>query len=170
VIGAAASAAPSLVLRLPDAACQGSSAAGFGGSVDRFSSPKSLNEFLLTARNKRIAEGEFALEDVVYIRSLSLSPIKGDLNISDEALERLRRLCQLWQVRLRPRVISSHRPIIGRLVVLTKRALFPVVAFFMRDALRQQREFNAATIRLMAQLISEFQSGHSRKEASHISE
>ncbi|MCB0353122.1 MAG: hypothetical protein KDD64_06335, partial [Bdellovibrionales bacterium] len=77
-------------------------------------------------------------------------------DVSDEVLEKLRRLCQLWNVRLLPQEkITSHRPLIGPVIVAVKKAIFPIVRYILKDVLHQQRSFNAAAIQLLAEIASD---------------
>jgi len=111
-----------------------------------------LENELQAIRDKRIESGDYSIENIRYVSKLSLSACSGELSISDQKLEKLRRLCQLWDVKLRPREISSHRKLVGPVIVAVKRAIYPVLKFFLKDMLHQQREFNAATIRLLAEI------------------
>ena len=83
-----------------------------------------------------------------------MHPVKGVLQVSNDQLEKLRRLCQVWDVDIRPGEITSHRPIIGRVIVAGKKLLFPVIRALLKNYLSQQREFNAAAISLLADLCS----------------
>lgn len=104
----------------------------------------------------RVEAGELTPKHIADVAEMNLAPTKGSLVIPTMTLERLRRLCQLWDVDLRPaRAITSHRRVIGPVIVAAKRLLFPIVRFFMHDTLRQQREFNATAIALLADLANE---------------
>ena len=103
---------------------------------------------------QRIEKKEFTSDNVYYVSKVDLRPVKGQLDISDSELEKLRAMCSLWSIELRPAAITSHRKLIGPLIVAAKRLIFPIVRVFMRDALRQQSSFNAATIALMAELAT----------------
>lgn len=78
--------------------------------------------------------------------------LKSTLKASDVELEALRRLCQIWDVDLKQPAITSHRKFIGPIIVAAKRIVFPILRTFMRDTLRQQRDFNAQAIALLMQL------------------
>lgn len=112
------------------------------------------NDVLLRVENK-IAQKDFSKENIHYVDKLDVSLTKGSLKVSDERLEKLRALCQIWYVDLKQGEISSHRKYIGPLIVTFKKAVFPVIRFFMKDFLRQQRSFNAKTISLLADLCNE---------------
>ena len=102
--------------------------------------------------NAAIGAGDYSRDDAAYIAKLNLGLTKGALDVSDDHLEKLRRLCQLWEVDIRIGEISSHRKIIGPLIVGAKRLLYPVLRVFLRDFIRQQRSFNAAAISLLGDL------------------
>jgi hypothetical protein len=106
----------------------------------------------------RIAAKKYSLNDCKVIAQLNLNPVRHSLALSKERLERLRQLCQLFDVQLKPSAqISSHRPIIGPMIVAAKRALYPLLSVFLRDTLRQQRAFNAMTVTLLIEALNEAQ-------------
>lgn len=104
----------------------------------------------LVAERKR--EGLYHSDEVARIQKLSLALTDGSLDVSEETLEKLRRLCQLWDIDLRPFGISSHRKVLGPIIVLAKRIVTPILRLFLKDMIRQQRDFNAAAIALLAEL------------------
>jgi hypothetical protein len=105
--------------------------------------------------DSRLQEGVVRAQDVDNIRNRALDLIPKDLSVDAVALEKLRRLCQLWEVDLHVGDISSHRKWIGPVIVQMKKLLFPVIRFFMKDFIREQRDFNAATIQLLAELCNQ---------------
>lgn len=110
-------------------------------------------EKTLTERVKaRIAKGDYSENDCKVIQQMRMSVVHGELPIDDYALEKLRHMCQLWDVDLRPRAITSHRKFIGPIIVASKKIFFPIIKIFLKDFIRQQRDFNAATIRMMGAL------------------
>lgn len=105
---------------------------------------------------QRIASGDYTRENVRYVGELQRPAAPGKLDVSAESLAYLRRLCQLWEVDLRPaRSITSHRKIIGPVIVAFKRMAFPIVRFFMRETLKQQRDFNAAVVEAVTRIYNE---------------
>lgn len=102
----------------------------------------------------RIASKDYSEDDLYYVKKVDLRLSKGSLDISDKELERLRLLCSLWDVDLRPAQITSHRPVIGPLIVAAKRIMFPILKVFLKDLIRQQKDFNAATIMLLSDLAN----------------
>ncbi len=123
-------------------------------TLPEVNSTEELEQTLANRVQARIAQGDFTEENVRYVKELRLDACRGSLNVSDEILERLRMLCQLWSIELRPRTITSHRPFIGPIIVAFKKALYPLISFFLKDLIRQQKDFNAATIRLVAELAN----------------
>ncbi len=111
------------------------------------------NELSSNVQNK-IKENEFSEDNVYYIKKLDLSLAKEGLEISDDRLDMLRQLCQLWYVDLIPRKITSHRKFIGPIIVAFKKALFPLIRYFLKDFISQQRKFNSRAISLFADLAN----------------
>lgn len=103
----------------------------------------------------RISSGAFTEQDIWNIQNRKMSLIPDDLVLSPERLEKLRRLCQTWEVDLRAGQITSHRKFVGPVIVRMKKILFPLVRFVMKDFIREQRDFNAATISIISDLCNE---------------
>ena len=102
----------------------------------------------------KVAAGEYLQKDLNYLSNLKRPVLDGVLAVSDERLEKLRRLCQLWAVDLTPAKISSHRKFIGAIIVAAKRAIYPFLKVLLKDSFAQQRDFNAAAIALLTDLAS----------------
>lgn len=116
---------------------------------------QSLAEELTLRKDQRIGKGVFNQQDVLNIRNRPLDFLSKNLELSPERLEMMRRLCQLWDVDVRPAMITSHRKIIGPIVVRMKKLLFPLVRFFLKDLIREQRAFNAAVITIISDICNE---------------
>lgn len=116
---------------------------------------EALAEDLSRRKERRIAGGEFTQQDVLNIRNRPLDFLSKNLEMSPERLEMLRKLCQLWDVDIRPAMISSHRKVLGPIVVRVKKLLFPLVRFFLKDLIREQRAFNAAVITILSDICNE---------------
>jgi hypothetical protein len=110
----------------------------------------------------RMDQGDFSDHNVKYIAKVKLDLTEGGLRLPEKRLEKLRRLCQLWDVDIRVREISSHRKIIGPLIVAVKKLVYPVLRVFLRDYIRQQRSFNAGVIALLAELSNEKTNGRTK--------
>ena len=96
-----------------------------------------------------------AQEEIHYIEQVDFSPLKKKCSISPAKLEKLRELCALWDVDLKPAKITSHRKFIGPLIVGVKKALFPIVRVFLKDFLRQQRSFNGAVVAALSDVSND---------------
>lgn len=113
-----------------------------------------LEEQLKARAKQHLSVKGYTDNDVQYVAALERPLYQGNLKLSKVELEKLRALCQLWEVRLMPQKISSHRPVIGKIIVAVKRLLFPIFQVFMKDTMRQQRDFNAAVVSLLTELTS----------------
>lgn len=68
--------------------------------------------------------------------------------------EQLRRLASLSRVAVKPpSEITSHRPLIGPLVVLFKKLTWPIIAFHMKDTLKALEDFCALSVANHAKLL-----------------
>lgn len=114
-----------------------------------------LESTLKNRVNERISKGEFKPEDLEYIKKLSLNPIKGTLSVDDETLEKLRRMCQLWEVDLKPVHITSHRKFVGPIIVAAKKVLFSILRVLFKGTFEKQRDFNAAVISAFATAVNQ---------------
>src|SRR5438105_4858716 len=89
-----------------------------------------LQDELSTAVSSRISGGEYKAADVEHIDSLPLRLLQKSADFDDQRLERLRALCKLWDIELKPGAITSHRAVIGPIIVGVKRLFFPVLRAF----------------------------------------
>lgn len=105
--------------------------------------------------NNLIAAGKFAAKDVAYISTLERPVLNGHFKATSERLNRLRRMCQTWDIDIKLTEIKSHRPLIGPIIVALKKMLFPILKILLKDFVKAQREFNAATIMLLAEICNE---------------
>lgn len=116
---------------------------------------KEVQDYCEAAAAKRLETGDYSIDNVKYVEKVRLDIVDGSLNVSDERLEKLRALCQLWNVDIVNREISSHRPVIGKFIVAGKRLIFPILRAFLKDFVRQQRAFNARAVSLIAEIANE---------------
>jgi hypothetical protein len=101
---------------------------------------------------ERLAHGEFTEQDMRIVADLGKRKDALRLNLSDAKLERIRRLCQLWDIELRPpHQITSHRRIVGPLIVGLKKLVYPILRVLLKDLIRQQRDFNGSVIAYLAE-------------------
>ncbi len=117
--------------------------------------PEALERHIREGVKSRQSKGDYTNEDVRFVSKLALPAASGSLKASPEMLERLRRVAQVWDVELRQKNFTSHRPVIGPVIVALKKALFPIIHFFLADSLRQQRDFNASVLRCLVELTGE---------------
>ena len=103
---------------------------------------------------QKLSGGSFSERTRRDIEKLSLCVADGSLSLSDLQLEKMRRLCQLWDIDIRIGNISSHRKITGPFIVAFKKLLFPLIRVLLKDLIEQQREFNATSIALLADCAS----------------
>lgn len=103
---------------------------------------------------RKLRDKVYTKEDLHYISHVNLSAVKGSLDVSDVELEKLRILCRSWDIDLRPSRITSHRKFIGPLIVAIKKLLFPLIRFFLKDLIQQQRSYNAASLALIAEIAA----------------
>lgn len=127
----------------------------------------SLENLFRTRVAQRMQDGKYSADDVAYVEKMTLGLMERSLTVSDKRLEKLRTLCQLWDVDLREKEISSHRPFIGPVIVKAKRILFRLLKVLFKDMLRQQRVFNATVISLLADLANEDDSEVKETEKTH---
>ena len=113
-----------------------------------------LEKELRAAAGEHLKAKKYTHKDVEYVATLERPIFRGSLKLNASELEKLRALCQLWEVRLKPQKISSHRPVIGHVIVAFKKLIYPIFEVFMKDTLRQQRDFNAAAVALLTELTS----------------
>ena len=99
--------------------------------------------------------GKFSEKDQAHIQSLSFSVTRDGFVATPERVEYLRRLCQIYSADVRPQAPTSHRKVIGPVIVLVKRILHPLVNALVGPAFRNQREFNAITVSLLTDLCNE---------------
>lgn len=113
-----------------------------------------LENLLAERVANNLREKKYSKEDLYYIKHVDLNAVKGSLDVSDVELEKLRVLCRSWDIDLKPGSITSHRKIVGPLIVCFKKLLFPLVRMFLKDLIQQQRSFNAATLALIAEIAA----------------
>lgn len=98
-----------------------------------------------------LSTGKYKQSELDHVSAIK-KQLLTDKNISAENLEKLRRLCQLWEVELYPMKISSHRRFVGPFIVGVKRLLVPILRAILGETLKVQREFNATAIGILAEI------------------
>lgn len=103
----------------------------------------------------KVSRGDFTQRDVDYISKLSRPVLNERILVAGERLEKLRAMCQSWDIDFRPVQITSHRRVIGKLIVTVKKAVQPVIRALLKDTIAQQRNFNASVISAVTDLANE---------------
>lgn len=125
------------------------------GAPVEIPSGEALSRLVESRVEELIQHGKFTRHDASYVEKLTLRATSSGFSCSPERLDRLRRAAQVWDIELRPREITSHRPVIGPIIVSIKKLVFPILSFFLSDLIRQQRSFNAEILGLVIELSDE---------------
>ena len=96
------------------------------------------------------------------VAAVSTAIAQGSFSTSRERLELLRELCHIYSLGIQSEKITSHRPVIGPVIVAAKTVLFRIVSTLLGPTFRFQRDFNARVIRLLGDLCNEESSRGSR--------
>lgn len=102
-------------------------------------------------------EGAFTESDQMFIQKMSYSVAKSGFATSPERMELLRRLCQIYSIDVRPAQPTSHRKLIGPVVVAVKKVIFPVIKALLGPTFKHQKDFNAVVVMLLTDLCNEVQ-------------
>lgn len=101
-----------------------------------------------------VESGKVSTGEIDYISGYKLALLDVTAGLSEKRLERVRALCGLWDVDLKAVRITSHRPVIGPLIVGAKKLLLPFLKAALGDFLSQQRAFNREAVALLAELAA----------------
>jgi hypothetical protein len=119
----------------------------------------------LEARLKRA--GDYDRREISAIEQLDRRLFPKDFKLSTEQTNSFRALCKLSQVELKPaRAITSHRKVIGPLIVLLKRLSWPIFKVHLKDTVDGLQEFCAWSVYQQAQNVTEL-CGRKEGEVSH---
>jgi hypothetical protein len=99
--------------------------------------------------------GLYTASDEQQIGHIQLPTSRAAFVTSPERLERLRRLCQIYSVHLRPEEITSHRKVIGPFIVAAKKAFFRLLEGLLGRSIKHQRDFNSEVVALLTDLCNE---------------
>lgn len=97
----------------------------------------------------RLARGIFDAREIERVASVPLRTFAGD---DEAASEFFRRCCVTWEVD-RPAPITSHRPIVGIVLVALKRLARRALRFQMEVPLSRQRDFNWNLLLVLRELL-----------------
>lgn len=112
---------------------------------------QSLSEIV----SSKVKSGEYSARDISYLASLNRPVLSERLLVTADRLEKLRAMCQSWDIDFRPSQISSHRPFVGPIIVAFKKAIQPILKALLKDTITQQRNFNASVITAVTDLSNE---------------
>mgnify|MGYP007080248700 CR=1 FL=1 len=115
-----------------------------------------LDERVKSLLSFRLANSkDFTALEISQVSSLEHRVLPRSKLVNTVALERFRTLCQLYRCELRAlRQISSHRAVIGGVIVFAKRILWRVMQSQLREHFEQMQEFHLNLIEEHARLIS----------------
>jgi hypothetical protein len=114
-----------------------------------------LAESLAVAVRGWVDSGSMPVGEPARVASVATGIAKGAFSTSRERLELLRELCHIYSAGIQSEKITSHRPVIGPVIVAAKKMLFRVIASLLGPTFRFQRDFNARVIRLLGDLCNE---------------
>jgi hypothetical protein len=107
--------------------------------------------------------------DLARVRALAVWGERAGGVTSAHRLDLLRRLCQLYAVEIEARPLSSHRRLIGPVIVAAKRVLFSVLTPLLGPSFKHQAEFNAVTVMLLHELCQGSEPGACAESAKRCS-
>lgn len=99
--------------------------------------------------------GDMPADEQARVSRLSTVLTQGAFVVSPERLELLRGLCQIYSAGIRAEKITSHRRVVGPIIVFCKKLIFRVVSALLGPTFSFQRDFNAGVIRLLGSLCNE---------------
>lgn len=100
--------------------------------------------------SRAIADRAIRRENLEYLSQYRVPLLERTAEFSDSHLELFRKLTVSWDLSVTQRTITSHRRFVGRLIVLAKRCVFPLVRAALKEELTRQREFNGAVVEFLA--------------------
>lgn len=103
---------------------------------------------------RAIADRAIRPQDLNYLSRYRVALLERTAEFSDSHLELFRKLTVSWDLSVAHRTISSHRPFVGRFIVLAKRLFFPLVRAALKEELTRQREFNGAVVEFLASSVT----------------
>ena len=96
----------------------------------------------------RYARGVIDRDEVARVADLRLHTFEGD----EASSEIFRRCCVTWQVD-RELPITSHRPVVGAVLVTVKRLARRLLRFLTEAQLSRQRDFNWNLLLVLRELL-----------------
>jgi hypothetical protein len=112
-------------------------------------SPGTLEAEVAAMVGAALEKGSIKQADLDYLSRYRLAALQESLVLSSRELELLRNLCAIWGREPLRAPITSHRRVIGPLLVAAKKALFPLIRGALGPELQRQQEFNGALIEFL---------------------
>lgn len=116
-----------------------------------------LEASLRARMDERIALGRLSAEEEKVVQKAEHDPFPFG-GIKDRVvLERIRSLCQTFDVQFEELPISSHRKFIGPVIVFCKKLILRSVKPITAQILRKQTDFNANAIMALSSMASYYE-------------
>ncbi len=111
-----------------------------------------LEAGLAASASERLKKIDFTQDDLEYIRKLNLIPKLKTSDLDPQIFTMLRRLCTLCDAKPLAQKITSHRPLIGPVIVAAKKILYSILSVLLKSREEQQRKFNTAALEVLIKL------------------
>ena len=109
---------------------------------------REAEEAVRTRLADRYARGVIEPDEVARVTTMRLHTFEGD----EAASEIFRRCCVTWEVD-RELPITSHRPVVGVVLVTVKRLVRRLLRFLTEAQLSRQRDFNWNLLLVLRELL-----------------
>jgi len=118
--------------------------------------PKDLEKKLQARLEQRLEESiNYNRQEIEDVSGYKHRLITQGTLLEEKQLEDLRALSSLSRIRLkRPSEISSHRPLVGKLIVAVKKASWPLISFHIKDTIEAMEEFSSRMVASHAKALS----------------
>ncbi len=124
---------------------------------NNFLSPESLSleRHALEALSSRLKTSpSYSQEEILRVSELSKRLFYDGFYLGEDHTNRLRALCSLSQSSLKPaNEISSHRKLIGPIIVFIKRLTWPLLSVHLKDVFVGIQEFQSLAVESLAEQI-----------------
>jgi hypothetical protein len=125
---------------------------------DSFQSSE-LNQRINSALAERLSGNDaYNKEEITKVSNLKSKLMPEGFVLSTEQTENLRALCKLSKVELKPaREITSHRKIIGPVIVFLKKLTWPLMQIHLKDTFNELSDFCSWTVKTIAKQTIEIE-------------
>jgi hypothetical protein len=117
--------------------------------------PEALEQDIAARLARRLEEAPcYNADEISKVSSLSTRLFPPGIKLDDALGEDFRLLVRFSTAELRaPSQITSHRPLIGPVIVAVKRLFWPLVRALLKDTFVQIEEYHSRMLQLCAMLI-----------------